>query len=324
MKLVVAGAFLLLMIPVTVCVERPKPLLLIFTPGQPGFGDVLAEMIGNDGRIDGNILVLHSEDLFEVMIRFPHVKLAVVSIAQEILIESSKSMLWFFDDGGGLVGLGYAGSSGSTGRASESVFPLFGNDYKSGKYDPQRKRFSQTFVRDEDHQISAGIGNFEAPAQRLILSTNLTTGNYLEKKPVGGEITVLYRDSVNSAPVLVAYRGNGTSVTFATYGGEDFERSFAYHGLFAKTDEFTTLFTNAVYWVWEGESRYESSYQMAIDYYSDLRSIEMEMREEAENLIQASRNSRAMRSIFTIALALIASAALYWLLLVRSKGEIKD
>ena len=295
--------------------------MVIFTPGQPDFGGVLADIIREDGRIDGDVIVLDSEGLFEAMIRFPHVKLVVVSLAEEVMMSSWESMLWFFDGGGGLVGLGYAGSLGSTSRAAESAFPLFGNDYKSGKYDPQRKRFTQTFLVDEPHIISEGLGDFSPPAQRLILSTNLSTGEYSERRPGEGELSVLYRDAVYSAPVLVAYQGNGTSVTFATFGGEDYERSFGYHGIFAQSEEFTTLFTNAVSWVWEGESRYEGHLNGADEFYSRLRVSDEEVKSRAEELERASKRNRTARALITIAAALLSSYLLYWALLVRPKGR---
>ena len=134
----------LLLITLLATCHASGPLILVFTPGQPAFGQELANIIREDGRLDAEIVVLTNEALFEAMLYLPRLKLVIVSLAEDFPRPSWDDMSWFFQEGGGMLGLGFAGSTTSTFNASTNAFPLFANDYKSGRYEPQRKRFVQT------------------------------------------------------------------------------------------------------------------------------------------------------------------------------------
>lgn len=308
----------LLLTTTCLSLDDPKPLILIYSPGQPNYGNELARIIRQDPRVDAQTLILESGDLFETMIYFPQVKLIVVSLAEERPQRFVESINWFFNQGGCILGLGFAGSYGSTLAAANLTFPLFANDYKSGKYDPRNRVVSQTFIKDQPHAISEGLSGFTIAAQRLILSWNITTGAYWPRRPEQGDWTVLYRDSAYGAPAVVAYKGNGSSVTFATFGGEDFERGFGYYGHFTASEEFRTLFSNSVNWLWKVEHRYNDSMAEAIAFFEDRREFEQQVQENASYQMEKSGKSRMVQIILTLVLAVSSSLLIYWAVLVRS------
>jgi len=298
--------------------DVPKPLMLVFCPGQPNYGSELARLIDEDGRVDAKILVLQTEELFEAMIYFPNVKAIIVSLAKEEPRHFGKSIDWFFHQGGGVVGLGFAGSYGSTGSAANNTFPLMANNCKPGEYDPTRKAFSLTLIKDQPHEMSQGLSDFTASTQRIVLSLNISTSSYWPRKPEVGDWTVLYRDSIYDAPAVVAFKDNGSSVTFATFGGEDFNRSYAYYGLFTQSEEFRTLFTNAVHWVWTNESRYEESMEKAATLAEDRRISEQEVLGAAEETAGRLKRDRIIQISLTLVLASVSSAAILWIGILRS------
>ncbi len=315
-----AMATIVALLAPSLCLHDPKPLVLVFCPGQPNYGSELARLIDEDGRVDARILVLETEELFEAMIHFPNVKAIIASLAKEEHRDFGKSIDWFFHQGGGVVGLGFAGSYGSTGSAANDTFPLMANDCKAGEYDPKRKAFTLTLIKGEPHEMTQGLSDFTVFAQRIVLSLNITTSSYWPRKPEGGEWRVLYRDSIYGAPAVVAFRENGSSVTFATFGGEDFNRSSAYYGLFTQSEEFGTLFTNAVYWVWTNENRYEECMEKAAALAEDRRISEEDVLKAAEETAGRLKMDRIIQVILTLLLASISSAAILWYGILRSPG----
>jgi len=178
-----------------------RPLILIYTPEQPGYGNALASMIAEDDRLDADILVLQSQDLFRSMIYLPYVKVIVVSLFKENPPQEwGEDINWFFGQGGGVVGLGFAGSCRATGNASRLAFPLFANESRAGSYDPRKKSFTITFVKGQPHEISEGLSDFSINAQKICLSWRVAERRYLPQKPDRGSWTVLYRDSAYGAP----------------------------------------------------------------------------------------------------------------------------
>ncbi len=291
----------------------PKPLILVYCDRQPGYGRELARLLVDDRRIDAEMVLLETEELFEAMIYHPYVKVIVVSLCRDESRGFGDSINRFFEEGGGIVGLGFVGSWRSSGNASKLAFPLWGNENKAGAYDPKKKLFTHRFIKEEAHQVTEGVGDFTSVAPPLlVLSYNLTAETYWPRRPEHGDWRVLFRDSLYGAPAIVAYEANGTSVTFATFGGDDFERSHSYYGHFASLDEFRTLFTNAVYWVWTQENRYESSLARSTSFFDHARQRSQEIRDKAQEASERRDMANTLRIALTFLLAAAASLGVYW------------
>jgi hypothetical protein len=169
-----------------------------------------------------------------------------------------------------------------------------------------------THIKELEDEISDGLGDFTVRDHKLLLSFNKTARTYLPRFPEAGDYRILYREEQTGAPSLVKYENGGVSVAFASFGGDDFERGFAYYGHYADTNEFRTLFTNAVYWVWTNEGKYDLHHNRALSFYEDRREDIMRVRTEAEDTETRTRNNRNLRIVLTLALAAVACIGTYW------------
>ncbi len=297
-----------------------KPMILVFSPDSPGYATELGRIVREDDRIDADVKVLDSSEIFELMLFYPNVKLAVVALGSSVNQKVGLALERFFSQGGGLVGLGFAGCAETTGKCSETVFPIFGTSYINGKFDPRSRCFLITHEKVEEDEISGGVDTFTAEDSKLILSTDVTKKHYLPRQPEKGTYKVLFRDAETGAPTVVKYQNGGCSVTFASFVGEDQEGSFGYFGRFTKTKEFSTLFRNAVYWVWTNEKRYDALVSW-IQGYSDRRMEQDEMRQQAEERERREQQEWVLRSILVSALAAAGVALVFRATFWRKLGE---
>jgi len=216
-----------------------RPTILVFSPGSPGYATELGRIIKEDERIDADVKVVDSAEIFELMLFYPNVKLAVVAVGSSVNQKVGLALERFFSQGGGLIGLGFAGSSEATGRCSEAVFPIFGTSYINGKFDPRSRCFLITHEKVEEDEVSEGVDTFTAEDSKLVLSTDVTKKHYLPRQPEEGTYKILFKDAETGAPTVVKYQNGGCSVTFASFVGEDQEGSFGYFGRFTETKEFS-------------------------------------------------------------------------------------
>ncbi len=308
----------MVLLAISVCTgQESRPLLIIYTPKAPSFGAKLQSLLEADGRMDAEIHVLGTPEVFNLMMHYPGVKAAVVALNTDVNHDIGLTLERFFSRGGGLVGLGFAGAEQATGPASERVFPIFGNRYESGEFDRVARTFKLTHLKEEEDEISEGVADFTVFDGKLILSADPFTKEYVPRAPESGEYKVLFRDSTMGAPSLVKYVEKGTSVTFASFAGEDGEGGYGYFGRYADTIEFRTLFTNAVYWVWSNEHKYDDAMEHAAGYQQRQDEIE-DIRERAEDARQKEDTSRLLQIVLTVCLAAIGLLAVYWITFLKA------
>ena len=291
--------------------DRPKIIIYTGTT-SPGYGVRLGEIIEEDGRIDADIQIVESPDVFRLMLFFPTVKLAIISSSAEKNENLGEALEWFYQSGGGLIALGLASSDYSVGNASETVFPIFGTSYKTGAMDRVTRKFMMTHLKDQEDEISDGIGDFTVVDHKILISFNKTTNSYVPRFPDSGDFKILYRENQTGAPSIVKYEKEGVSVTFASFGGDDFEKGFAYYGSYADTVEFRTLFTNAAYWVWTNERKFDVHNGQALSYYEDQQQDLIRVREEVEDAKSRTSSNRNLRLILTLLLAALGCIGVYW------------
>lgn len=298
---------------------QPKPLLVIYCPSTPNYGQELARLIRQDGRMEAEIQTVESLDIFKTMLYLPNVKVAIVTLPISNKQSGLDSALeWFFSQGGGLVGIGFAGSESATGNASQTVFPIFGTGYRPGTLDPKTRKFNMSHAKEEDDEISNGIQDFTVPDHKLVLSFNPANNTYAPKSPAVGEYKVLFREKGSGAPSIVKYRNKGVSVTFASFGADDFPTGYNYFRRFTNTTEFRTLFTNAVSWVWNAESKYDASMAKAAEYYGESRRDLDRVKEEAQRIQRRSKDAKLFRTIITLVVAGAACIAVYYVTFVKA------
>jgi len=294
------------------------PVILIYCPAAPLYGQALRTVIEEDGRFaEARVQVCQRLDEFRAAAFFPDVKAIVVSLARDVGQDLNSTLEWFFNKGGGIVGMGFATMWSASRNASEDVLPIFGNSYGSGTYDPVSRKSFISFIKAEEDEISEGISSFSAAHHRFILHRNLSSGLFEEKRPKSGEYKVLFTEQSTGAPLLVRYRDEGVSVTFATFGGDDIERSQGYFGLFINEPAFRTLFTNSLYWVWTNEQKFQDSVSKAEQFYQHTARTIDSLRRAAEDRERAANLSCLLRNVFAIVGGSLGSIAVYWLTFVR-------
>lgn len=313
MRLAVAIPVALVLLLAQACVgnEPEKPLLIIYCPTTPDYGKELQRLIEADGNVDANILLLQDAEVFRIAVHFPNVRAVVVSLALSLSQSIGPSLEWFFSEGGGLVGLGFAGADMATGNVSQNVFPIYANGYLSGSYDLVSKTYTMSHLKQEEDNISEGVQDFTISTHKLVLSRNLSTNDYLPKMPKVGAYKVLFREASTGAPSVVKYDHSGVSVTFACFGGDDFPRGFNYYGRFTERAEFRTLLTNAVEWVWFNERKYEKSMNESSDHFADQEEELRSLMEGARKIEARAEQRRLATAIVTIALAGLGIAVVY-------------
>jgi hypothetical protein len=306
------------LLPVSLCVqEQVTPVILVYSPGAPGYGQALKALIEEDDRFDAEVRICQTLRDFDVSMYFPDVKVAVVTLNTDIQQHLNRTLQDFFSQGGGLVGLGFAGSWGASKNASHDVFPIYGTSYRTPKYDPETRSFIMKLVKEEEDEISEGVETFSIPSHKIALSFSSSKNAYEPRFPETGDYKILFKESSTGAPAMVKYEERGVSVTFATFGADDFERGPAYYGLFVNRSEFRTLFTNSLHWVWENEHRFEQSVQDAAEFYSERTDHIDQVREDAESQESGAENARTMRLAATLLLAALGSIAALWMTFLR-------
>ncbi len=264
------------------------PLVLIYSQGNRGYGEELANIIRSDSRLEAEVIVLSDPELFRAMIYFPYVKVLVGVFNHDKDEGMGEHLKTFFDEGGGIIGMGFAGWQSTTRNASNDVFALNASYYLTGEYDRNSGTFSHTLNIDERNKINQDIGSFSIRTQRIIMHIDKETG---ELVPPGNEndVTVLYRESTRGAPALLVHESQGTCITFAGFTGDSIPDVPTYFGHFTSQEEFRILFSNSVLYAWNRENRYQDK---STQWESDSTDYEEEMMQVKDQVRRASENQK--------------------------------
>ena len=286
----------------------PRPLILIYSQGSQGYGEELGRIIESDNRMDARVLVISQADLFRSMLYFPYVKVVVAVFNHDRDEGLSTDLENYFAEGGGIIGMGFAGWRTTTRNASRDVFSLAANLYVTGKYNRALGTFTHALLTDIEHEISSDVGDFTAYTQRVIMRRNDTTGEILEP---GGEVSVLYRETSFDAPVIILREENGVCVTFGGFSGDDIVGVPTYFGHLTEQESFRRLFTNAVYYVYVNEGKFDETAQKATQWFAGKNDEMVETRSEAERSHVRHENLRMTRHVAAFSLAILFSVIVY-------------
>jgi len=287
-----------------------KPLLLVYSQGEPAYGRELANILSGDPRIDAQILVLTDPDLFKSMLYFPSVKVVLAVFNHDKDEGLGEHLQNFFEGGGGMVGLGFAGWQTTTRQASQTVFPLNASSYIVGSYNASARAYMHDLYVDEAHPISRDIGDFTAYTHKVFVSADKASGQQLSVKSEG-EVTVVYRDAALNAPAVVVYEAAGVSVTFACFAGDSVERAPTYFGRFTSREEFRKLLRNSIAWVWASERRYGKTMSSALARFAEEAHEADEIRAQAELSARQHKTHRLLRTVAIAALAVLGVGAIH-------------
>jgi hypothetical protein len=179
-----------------------------------------------------------------------------------------------------------------------------------------------THIKDEEDEISAGIGDFHISDHKVILSYNSSSNTYLPKGAEEGDYKVLFREEKTGAPTMIKYENVGVSITFACFGADDIERGVSYHGRFTSSEEFIELFTNSIVWLYNNEGKYEKSMQRATQYFAKQDEELQSMLQRGKDLERKAESGRTLRTILILVFAAVGIVAVYWATFLR-QAEIR-
>jgi hypothetical protein len=351
--------------PILLAQEEAKPVILLYHGPKVGeqdlrdFGEALADVIESDSRMAGKaeIVLVGDKDLMNTLLYFPQVKCVVIALTTWEL-EANRivpSTLWYFNEGGGIVGIGNAGHGDVTKILNGSVFPLFANQYEQVKpvFYCQNKETGEMrmipagqpprcdtatenrilvratfYKKNTDHEIAAGVDEeFSMSSARYVISKNTTKTppEFLFRKPEKGDYTMVYKDPNLEAPLVIVYEENGTSVTFA--GGDQIsvnEEDDTYFGTFVDDPNFRKLLQNAVYYVWSKETKYEGAMAKAKEEFDRMEQEKDDLMQRVEDSQSQEKTSKLLRSVLLIVVGLVLIVAIaYWAFVIpaRQSGE---
>ena len=283
-------------------IDQANPMILIYCQGVQSYGEELASIIAADDRMDAEVLVVSDAELFKSMIYFPYVRVVVALFNQDRDDGLSEHLEAYYAEGGGIVGLGFAGWVTTTRNASRDVFSLAANIYATGRYNRTLGTFMHYFHLDEDHEISREVGDVTAFTQRVIMNVNQTTGDLVPPWPAG-KVRVLYREESKNAPVLVVHEEAGVCVTFGGFTGDPVEGVPTYFGHFTSQPEFRTLFSNSVLYAWENENRYETTSSAATSRFAAQKDESDQVIQDAEDQERAGKTAILVRQGLILGIA---------------------
>jgi hypothetical protein len=268
------------------------------------------------------------------LLYFPQVKAVVIALTTWELKADRivPSTQWYFNQGGGVVGLGNAGNGDVTAALNGTVFPIAGNQYKM--VDPtwicrnkvtgeerivptprcnadetRDQRRMTSYVKATDHAITQGVADeFSLSDKRFVMHMDTTQSPpvYEEWTPDEGTYTLIYGEKNAGAPLVALYEDNGTSITFT---GTDqisvFDGDEAYFGNFVDDDNFVKLFQNAVYYAWSEETKYDAAMASAAEEFQKMKDDEEALKQRVEDSQKKEKNSKLMRSVLIVAVGAV-------------------
>jgi len=264
------------------------------------------------------VSVCERVDDFRIAVFFPDVKVVVIALPRDTGQELNETLEWFFRSGGGILGMGFAGMWTASRNASQDVLPLFGTGYSTGTYDQSQRKFFICFEKTEQDEISQGIEDFCIPQHKFILHLDPSTKKFEEARPASGAYKVLFREGQTGAPLVVKYSREGVSVAFATFAGDEIERSPSYYGLFVDRPEFIKLFTNSLYWLWSNEKKFQRSMEAAEGFYNQTVLHVQSMRMQSLRRERQQRLLQTLRSVLSIIGAVAGCVIVYWATFLKS------
>ncbi len=330
---VIVGVLVVLMAcPVLIAQDESKPVILLYHGPKVGeqdlhlYGQALADVINSDPRLKdkADIVLVGDQDLMNTLLYFPQVKCVVIALTTWELRATRiiDSTLWYFNQGGGIVGLGNAGNGDVTGELNATVFPLFGNQYYMVKptfrKDPVTGRRiierTTTYIKAADNEIIQGVADqFTLKDKRFVvhMNTSVSPPKYVPMEPEKGKYTMLYKDKDLGAPLVVLYEENGTSVTFAgTDQISTHETDDTYFGNLLKDENFKKLLQNSVYYVWSHETKYEKAMASAKEQFTKMKQEQDQLMKKVQESQKKRKAARLTRAVLLIVVGIVLIAVI--------------
>lgn len=275
-----------------------KPVILVYTGNDPGFAEMLGDVIEADDAIASEVQVVETPDILSVAAALPQTECIIVYASNQAEMEGLEDpLIAFFEQGGGLIGMRDICYEPYAADLAVEVFPTHANDSVQ-QLSPRETR-ARTYVLEEDSEITSGL-----PEQFPLLSMGTyfsadSEGNYLEIRDV--EYEVAYVDQETGSPLVLAYvnEHGGRSVALPGIWTIPNARVDIYYGNLLQDENFVNLFSNMVLWAAKGSSRFPGIQPDLQEKIEEAKGRADRLKEEAE---EARRRENTRQLIFLVAI----------------------
>jgi hypothetical protein len=286
--------------------QSERPVIMVYAAGDQVFGEMLADAIRSDSRIDSEVEVVPNPGLIMMATVLPTTECIVMYCNHKSQVTGlGPSLKVFIEEGGALVGMTETCYEPSAGEIATDIFPVYGNasvqEMKPGR---------RTYVRDADLEICAGLPeSFELISFGTYFPAD-EEGNYIE---VPGDQRVAYRDQEIGSPLVTVYEtgSGGRSVGLPGIWVVSNQRVDVYYGNLLADENFVKLLTNCVYWAAKGSSRFAEVGDDLSRKIEEAETLQDRLRKESEDAARKARMGRlvVLAIIWIIGLASCAIVA---------------
>jgi hypothetical protein len=320
MRRIIIAAMVFLLIPVLLVhgEDDPDPTIVIFTAGDLVFGEMLANLIIEDDRIDSKVEIITNPELIVMASLLPNTECIVVYADHKNQVEGLyTSLSLYLQEGGGLVGIREVCNEPNAKELATEVFPISANE-TDRKPNSKGKR-ARTYILTADHEITGGLPDtFDILSMGTYLSAD-EDGNYL---PIPGNYDIIYRDEITNAPLVVAVESDkgGRSIAMPGIWSVSNSRVDVYYGNIVAEESFIKLFTNSVLWAAKGSTRYST---ISNNLTGKIESADLERQELAKAAEEAEKSKAQQRLILLVAVwggGLVVCVIVVWKLVLAPEA----
>jgi len=316
MRRLIIAAMVSLLIPVLLVhgEDDPDPTIVIFTAGDPVFGEMLANLIAEDDRIDSKVEIITNPELIEMASLLPNTECIVIYADHKDQVTGLyTSLSLYLQEGGGLVGLREVCNEPNAKELATEVFPIAANETDRNP-NSQGKR-ARTYILTGDHEITSGLPDtFDILSMGTYLPVD-ADGNYL---PVPGDYSVVYKDEITNSPLVVTLESDkgGRSIALPGIWAVSNTRVDVYYGNIVADENFVKLFTNSVFWAAKGSTRYNT---ISNNLTGKIDSADLKRQELSSAAEEAAKKKAQQRLILLVAVwggGLVVCGIVIWKLVM--------
>ncbi len=268
-----------------------RPTVFLYSGTDSGFAEMLASVLEAAEGIGSDVRVVTKPDLLALATALPHTECVVIYCSNAAEIgDLAEPLSAFFENGGGLVGLGAVCYEPSAGQLARRVFPVRAN-VSAQQYGTGMR--ARNYTEAQDTEISLGLPDrFQLVSMGIYLSGD-EAGNYVE---VPGAYSVVYRDEATGAPIVLTSESDagGRSVALPGVWVVSNSRVDAYYGNLVRDENFIRLFTNSVRWAAKGSVHFSEASRDFEAKIEEANNKQARLREEAQKARERRTVSRVL------------------------------
>ncbi len=305
--------------------EPMTPVIIVYSPYTPDWGNRLADLIRGDPRFGADVQIVGDRLTLETLVNLPRVQAVVLcplTRPQVALEDISNMMVAYFQEGGAVVGMGTVCTSSYCRRVGPEVFSISGNRSISAQIVGGRRVFTYCKA-DVIPEINGGMPNETLLMEGYLAFFSSNADGMYVPIPANGTRHVLY-ESETHVPLVVAFEPDkgGASVAFPGLSVQETPGKENYYGYLLEREEFRQLFLNSLKWAMDNGPRFQNLKETAAARMEAESTRRADLAAEADRLQKKVEGRRLMRLaiVWVIGLAFCAGVAVKLVIVRERKG----